>query len=860
MTDRIIGIRCYRKCMIRCVLFFLTVSISLSAYSGENKPIKNVVVIIGDDQSTKTLGCYGNEYIKTPNLDKLAGSGIRFTHAYANSPICSPSRQSLLTGKYPQASGVTLLNTSFPASQLTIAEHLKALGFATGYVGKMHFNNNLPHGFDYRIKNNDWQNYLKSVTQPALPPNMEFRPPWRPFADPAEIWLNADMLPAPVYDTYDVGTYYARKANEFIAQNKDENFCLWVGFEEPHSPFNFPIEYFESYHPNSVPLPTGSPEDDRWIPAIFKNLTEQQRRGIIASYYTSVEYMDKNVGLILDKIDELGIADETLIIYLGDHGYLLNDHKRFEKHMMWEEAVGAPLIIKAGSSFTSGSTVQGLTEFVDLAPTIFDLLEVGHMDGLQGKSLIPLLNKEVEDIRDYVFSVYYADNEAMIRSRDYKYIFTTGKNDLAMGYATGLGAPGITHRFYDVNSDPEETTNLASHPEYSDLLRQFQDIMIQRFEETHPFASYIPKNLSVEEKLIWFCEPPETFNYCLPTQNYPDPMANEYFDYEPGKSLIDVEASGVNWKAGWENKGNLSSNKATVEAGSLSSQGLTDEGGKVKLEYHNNNTQIRIGRQLKYPIVSNDEEYWMSFYMFTGEVNAANNVANIMLTQSGMADSESQRIAFGRIYGSGKLGVVAPSENKSWISNIKDEGSNFFVIKLVTSCSNNTDSVYVWINPEKGKKPDAAEATLKLQTNALKKGIDGVMLKCEGAGSNQAPHTVFFDAISLAKTYESLTGSTTGIHSLNTGNQSFHIYPNPFQIVITIDFELNVRQNVEVKMVDINGKIALHKTFGAFNAGKHTIDLNISDNITKPLSPGFYMVQLQLGKETRSGKILFKGD
>lgn len=504
------------KFLGRHIIFLSIILASLLAstelHSAKKKPIKNVVVIISDDHSTTAVGCYGNNYIKTPNIDKLASRGIRFTNAFANSPICSASRQSLLTGKYPQAAGVTLLHTSFPEEQLTIADHLKSKGFKTGYVGKMHFNNDLPHGFDYRIRNSDWANYLKTVEQPALPRGMDFRPPWRPIHDPANIWLNADMLPAAVYDSFDEGTYFAQKANEFLTENKDGKFCLWVGFHEPHSPFNFPIDYAGSYDPDSVRFPSGSPEDDRWIPAIFKDLTEEERRGIIASYYTSVEYMDKNVGLILDKIEELGIADETLIIYLGDHGYLLNDHKRFEKHMMWEEAVRAPLIIKSGNKFVKTAEVAGLTEFVDLAPTIYDLLKVKYPVGLQGKSLVPLLSEKKDDIRDYVFSVYYPDNKAMIRSKEYKYIFTSGESDLRLGYATGLGAPGITHRFYDVKNDPDETTDISSDPVYADLMQKFQNIMLQRFEDTHPYAKELPIGLSNEQKLVWYCNPPEKYS------------------------------------------------------------------------------------------------------------------------------------------------------------------------------------------------------------------------------------------------------------------------------------------------------------------------------------------------------------
>src|SRR5690606_9821944 len=132
----------------------------------------------------------------------------------------------------------------------------------------------------------------------------------------------------------EAGTFFANKANEFIEQHRDERFCLWVGFLEPHAPFTFPIEYAGRIDPETIVLPQGTDADDRWVPLIFKSLTDEDKRGIIRSYYTSVEYLDKNVGLILDKVESLGLTRKTLIIYLGDNGYLLNHHKRFEKHTM----------------------------------------------------------------------------------------------------------------------------------------------------------------------------------------------------------------------------------------------------------------------------------------------------------------------------------------------------------------------------------------------------------------------------------------------------------------------------------------------------------------------------------------------
>ena len=475
----------------------------------EEAAIQNVVVIIGDDHAATVVGCYGNDIIRTPNLDRMAAEGVRFTNAFANAPLCSASRQSILTGKYPHAAGVTLLRTSFPEEQVTIADHLKKFGYQTAVVGKTHFNNDGHHGFDRHITKKAWYEYLKknATYRDSIP--VATRPPWKPFRDPARIWLNADKLPSSLHDRDMEGRFYANKASEFIQENKDRPFCLWVGFHEPHSPFHFPLEDTSKYVPSQMPIPEGSPEDDRWIPAIFKDLTKEEKQGIIASYYTSVEHMDKNVGLILNKIKELGLDKNTLVIYIGDQGYLLGDHKRFEKHMMWDEAVRSPLILQAGRQYGINQTFEQICEFVDLIPTMLDVLELPYLDTLHGKSLHPLLSKKTSEHKPLVFSEFLADNKAMIRTEKWKYIFTSGKRDLGQGYATGNPPSGILHRLYDLEMDPKESKNVAAFPENQKVLAILQQQLLQLFANTHPKSDSLPTGLSLDDKLSWYCEPPD---------------------------------------------------------------------------------------------------------------------------------------------------------------------------------------------------------------------------------------------------------------------------------------------------------------------------------------------------------------
>jgi len=473
---------------------------------------QNIVMLIGDDHSADILGTYGNQVVRTPNLDRMAQRGLQFNRAYTNSPLCSASRQSFLTGLYPHAAGVTLLRTPLDVEKITIADHLGNYGYTSAIIGKNHFNDWVVpsnHGFDYKLERKDYNAFMETADVPDIPDTIQTRPQWKPFRDPASTWLNADMLPADKYDEFDIGTWYADQANQFLEEHQDKPFLLWVGFHEPHSPFNFPVEYRNRYQPEEVPYPTGSPEDDRWIPEVFRDLTEEERKGIIASYYTSVEYLDKNVGKILNQLDSLGLAENTLVVYIGDHGYLLNDHKRFEKHMMWEPAVRSPLIIQGGNQLEAGRETDALTGYVDLVPTMLDAVGLPHIEGLQGKSLMPLLKGDTSRHKDYVFSEYLPDNKAMVRGERFKYIFTTGKRDLQQGYATGNPPPGLTHRLYDVVNDPDETTNLYPNPEYQQEVERMQEVMIQWFENTHPKADSVQDDWAVERKLIAFCEPPE---------------------------------------------------------------------------------------------------------------------------------------------------------------------------------------------------------------------------------------------------------------------------------------------------------------------------------------------------------------
>ncbi|MDD6209856.1 MAG: sulfatase-like hydrolase/transferase [Bacteroidales bacterium] len=501
--------------MIKRALCLLAVTpLAWSQYCTAAK-IRNVVVILADDHARKVTGAYGNRLIRTPNIDRLAKEGVLFERAYCNSPISSASRASLLTGKYPHTTVSNLLFTPFDDDKNeTIAEHLRKQGMETALIGKTHFNNfvwwdiyknGLPdHGFNTTIENAQYQEYIREKGKKAIPDSIETYPK-KPSSIPEQ--LNTRYLPEASYDADAQGTFFANRAAGFIAGHKDKPFFLWYAPHEPHQPYAFPVEYRNKYDPEDMPLPEGSDEDDRWIPEQFRGLTDEQRQGIIASYYTSTEYMDKNIGIVLDAIRENGLEDNTLIIYISDNGYLLYEHRRFEKHTMWEEATRQPLIVKAGNRFEKGVRTDALVEYVDIVPTILNILGKKPLKPVQGKSFLPVLEGKKTEHKKNIYSFYLEDNFAMVANKRWKYIFHTGNRDLGIGYATGYGPAGITHFLYNLDNDPGETTNLAKHPEYEKQFREMQQLLLQHFIENHPDAANLPRQLTDEGKLAWFCEP-----------------------------------------------------------------------------------------------------------------------------------------------------------------------------------------------------------------------------------------------------------------------------------------------------------------------------------------------------------------
>lgn len=469
----------------------------------------NLLFILADDHAGYVLGCDGNAIARTPHLDRLAVQSTRFAAHYCNSPVCTASRQSFFTGQMPHMAGVTRLPTPLSEDKPTLARQLKKAGYSTAVFGKMHFNQPAKpglHGFDIPVTEQELVRAWTQETKPRpAPDGVATKPPWHPFKDPARIWLNADKLPFPRYEADMRSLYQFHRAEQFLEAHRTQPFALWVSFMEPHSPYDFPIEDRDAFAPSRFTVPRVGPEDAGQIPLVFRDLSDTDKRGIIASYYTSVAYLDRSVGRVLDALRRLDLEQDTLVLYMADHGYSLGQHGRFEKHCGYDPALRVPLMMRLPGKIREG-VVRDFTEHIDVPATVVDMMGIDPLPIQHGQSLRPYLERgRSVTPRTHIFSEYLENEEAYVRTDQWKLVFCSGKRKRTDGYETDNPTPGRYVRLFDLRKDPEEFANVASrNPE---TVNQMEKLMLDRFRATHPEAAHEPPRLSQEEALEWYVRP-----------------------------------------------------------------------------------------------------------------------------------------------------------------------------------------------------------------------------------------------------------------------------------------------------------------------------------------------------------------
>ena len=454
---------------------FLYITSCTSERPVRTKP--NVLFIAVDDLRPE-LNCYGKTHIKSPNIDRLAKSGIAFTRAYCNVPVCGASRASLLTGLRPTYNRFlqyyAQADVETPEA-VTIPEHFKKNGYTTISIGKTFHtpaDNELkawsetPFRYDHHKmpdgswSDSGWQNYIseENLVISKTKSNGAAMP-----------WEAADVGDTAYYDGK-----YAVKAIEYLRKfkNSDQPFFLGLGFLKPHLPFNAPKKYWDLYNRNDINLadnpffPKDAPDEARFNWGELRAYKGIPREGpvndsiattLVHGYYACVSATDALVGMVLDELENLGMVENTIVMLWGDHGWNLGEHGYWCKHVNFETSLRSTLLI-SGPGYQTG-IANAIVEFVDIYPTLVDMCDLpAPIQKLEGKSMVPILKDPNASIKEFAISKWMKGVTLIRDQHFYTEWHDPEKNEIA-------------RMLYDHKIDPEENINIAELPENKDLVK-----------------------------------------------------------------------------------------------------------------------------------------------------------------------------------------------------------------------------------------------------------------------------------------------------------------------------------------------------------------------------------------------------
>ena len=479
-----------------------------------NNPIEksapNILFIISDDLNTH-IGPYldPSSHVHTPNLDRLAAAGIRFSRAYSQYPVCGPSRASLMSGLYPETNGV--MTNGFEAgnhriaspnlrSHPTVAGLLREHGYYTARVSKI-FHMGVPGGIERGEVGSDdpdsWD-YAVNIMAPETLSDGILEQLSRGnhygsnfsrmiLPDGAE-YTQADVLAA--NQAIAIMENRARSkptgATNRTKFKEEAPFFLAVGFVRPHVPFIAPERHFSHYPEEEVTLPYVPDNDLDDVPTEAKQLSNEARFGMttseqrksIAAYHASITFMDEQVGRLLDTLERLNIRDNTVVIFVSDHGFNLGEHSSWQKTNLWEESVRVPLIVSLPGMKQAGRTTDAIVELIDLYPTIAEIS--GHaatLPGiLQGESLVPLLESPADIDPSEIAYTVTSRGGASLKTDTWRY------------NRWGEEPNKSNEELYDHRTDPNEFHNLVHESTYADSLQRIRN----QFEEIRRKARQKP--------------------------------------------------------------------------------------------------------------------------------------------------------------------------------------------------------------------------------------------------------------------------------------------------------------------------------------------------------------------------------
>lgn len=430
----------------------------------------NILIIHVDQHRMDCLGAYGNRDIRTPNIDGLATAGVRFNNSFCPFPVCTPSRYSLISGRYVhEHRGWTNHSTLCPGTD-TFAAILKAAGYKTKAVGKMHFTPTyLDLGFEEMVLSEQngpgrWDDdYHRELRRLGLVDRNDLEDQLREYRKEArpEYWKTLGALASNLPLEHHATQWTGDRAVETLEGWGASGHLLMVGFIKPHHPFDPPKAWCDAYNPDRLTLLPGwteqcFPRDLELSKGYFpnKDLTEPALRRVMAYYYASIEHIDQQVGRMIETLKRKGFYENALVIYTSDHGeYMGFHHMLLKGNYMYDPLVKVPLVVKYPGGKQKGIVSQALVSNVDLAPTILKQADCRPAAGMHGLDLASNLAG-----RDLVFAESRRGNHAMARSRTRKLILCPRKQQ---GF------------FYDLEKDPLETTNRYDDPAYSEEVQAF---------------------------------------------------------------------------------------------------------------------------------------------------------------------------------------------------------------------------------------------------------------------------------------------------------------------------------------------------------------------------------------------------
>ncbi len=458
----------------------------------------NILFLMADDLNNR-LGCYGDSQVQSPNIDQLAARGTRFNKAYCQYPLCGPSRNSLLTGLYPNSTGIVTNGTLFRQTiphQLSLSQALRIDGYFAGRIGKLyHYNVPLGEGTNGHDDPASWELELNPAgcdRLQELPQTFTLRK--------GQYGGTLSWYASPQADQYHTDGMMADDAVwvlERMAKKRDRPFFLAVGFFRPHTPYTSPKPYFERYDVTKMPVVTGIAEDQQDIPApglaSYKkeqdDLTDELRRECVQAYYASISFMDAQVGRVLAALEQNGLADNTIVVFTSDHGYHLGEHGLWQKMSVFEESARVPLIIAAPGISQPGKVVDAPVGLVDVVPTMLALTGTKPPANLQGQSLVPMLKDHTVTGRGWALTQVNRGG-----GRNSGGPFTGYSLRTPRWRYTEWGETGERGReLYDHDHDPRELTNLADQPEHAGTREQLSQQLKAAIATTLPKSGEIPK-------------------------------------------------------------------------------------------------------------------------------------------------------------------------------------------------------------------------------------------------------------------------------------------------------------------------------------------------------------------------------